>query len=97
MFCPDCLGEITFMVCYNWKYKAIGGLQNIEMNSLILVSHLKCHSYLYLSLVCEGKSLLEYCFDRVDKSPSPLLLPPLAGSNVGLAAVVILLKTTQSL
>ena len=44
---------------------------------------------LRLSLLCEGKSLLEYCFDKADKSPSPFPLPPLAGSNVGLAAVVI--------
>lgn len=46
--------------------------------------------YLYLILVCPGRSRLEYCLDRALKSPSPLPLPPLAGSNVGLAAVVIL-------
>ena len=34
-------------------------------------------------------SLLEYCLEREERSPSPLLLPPLAGSKVGLAAVVI--------
>jgi hypothetical protein len=45
--------------------------------------------YLYLSLVCDGMSLLEYCFERADRSPSPFALPPLAGSNVGLAAVVM--------
>lgn len=44
---------------------------------------------LYLILVWPGRSRLEYCLDRALKSPSPLPLPPLAGSNVGLAAVVI--------
>lgn len=44
---------------------------------------------LNLSLVCPGKSLLEYCFDIALKSFSPRPCPPLAGSNVGLAAVVI--------
>ena len=52
-------------------------------------------SYLYFSLVCEGMSLLEYCFEREERSPSPLLLPPRAGSNVGLAAVVILSGSAQ--
>lgn len=47
-------------------------------------------SYLYLILVCPGRSLLEYCLDSALRSPSPFPLPPLAGSNVGLAAVVIL-------
>ena len=47
-------------------------------------------SNLYLSFVCEGRSRLEYCFERAERSPSPLPRPPLAGSNVGLAAVVIL-------
>lgn len=47
--------------------------------------------YLYFSFVCDGRSLLEYCLDKADRSPSPLPLPPLAGSNVGLAAVVIFL------
>lgn len=50
---------------------------------------------LYLILVWEGRSLLEYCLDSWLKSPSPFPLPPLAGSNVGLAAVVIL-TTTES-
>jgi len=45
--------------------------------------------------VWEGRSLLEYCLDSWLKSPSPFPLPPLAGSNVGLAAVVIL-TTTES-
>lgn len=45
--------------------------------------------YLYLSLVWEGRSLLEYCLERADRSPSPFPLPPRAGSNVGRAAVVI--------
>jgi len=44
---------------------------------------------LYLSFVCPGKSRLLYCLDRADKSVSPFPEPPLAGSNVGLAAVVI--------
>lgn len=44
---------------------------------------------LYLILVWPGRSRLEYCLDRALKSPSPFPLPPLAGSNVGLAAVVI--------
>lgn len=44
---------------------------------------------LYLILVWPGRSRLEYCLDNALKSPSPLPLPPLAGSNVGLAAVVI--------
>jgi len=39
--------------------------------------------------VCEGKSRLEYCLESADKSPSPLPCPALAGSKVGLAAVVI--------
>lgn len=47
--------------------------------------------YLYLILVWPGRSRLEYCLDKALKSPSPLPLPPLAGSNVGLAAVVILM------
>ena len=46
-------------------------------------------SYLYLSLVWPGKSLDEYCLLRADKSFSPLPVPPLAGSKVGRAAVVI--------
>lgn len=49
-----------------------------------------CHIYLYLILVWPGRSRLEYCLDNALKSPSPFPLPPLAGSNVGLAAVVIL-------
>ena len=51
------------------------------------------HTHLYFSLVCEGRSLLEYCLDSADKSPSPLALPPRAGSKVGLAAVVMPLTT----
>ena len=47
-------------------------------------------SHLYFSFVCEGRSLLEYCFDKADRSPSPFPVPPLAGSKVGLAAVVII-------
>lgn len=51
--------------------------------------HFSCAD-LYLILVWPGRSRLEYCLDRALKSPpSPLPLPPLAGSNVGLAAVVI--------
>lgn len=46
-------------------------------------------SYLYFSLVCEGRSLLEYCLERAERSPSPLPRPPRAGSNVGRAAVVM--------
>ena len=46
-------------------------------------------SNLYLSLVCPGKSREEYCLLRADKSFSPLPVPPRAGSNVGLAAVVM--------
>jgi hypothetical protein len=45
--------------------------------------------YLYLSLLCEGKSLLEYCLDIAERSFSPRPCPPRAGSKVGLAAVVI--------
>ncbi len=48
------------------------------------------NAYLYLSLVWEGRSRLEYCLDRADRSPSPFPRPPRAGSNVGRAAVVIL-------
>ncbi|KAG7282704.1 hypothetical protein CRUP_017630 [Coryphaenoides rupestris] len=36
------------------------------------------------------RSRLEYCLDRALRSPSPFPRPPRAGSNVGLAAVVIL-------
>ena len=46
-------------------------------------------TYLYLSLVCPGRSRLLYCLERADKSVSPLPEPPLAGSKVGRAAVVI--------
>ena len=46
-------------------------------------------AHLYLSFVCEGRSRLEYCLERAERSPSPFPRPPLAGSNVGLAAVVI--------
>ena len=53
--------------------------------------------HLYFILVCEGMSRLEYCFERAERSPSPLPLPPLAGSNVGLAAVVILFLLLLSL
>ena len=44
----------------------------------------------YFNFVWEGKSLLEYCFERAERSFSPFPLPPRAGSNVGRAAVVIL-------
>ena len=54
-------------------------------------------SNLYLSLVCDGRSLLEYCLERADKSFSPFPLPPLAGSKVGLAAVVIAYSFVSSL
>ena len=46
--------------------------------------------YLYFNFVCDGKSRLEYCLESADKSFSPLPCPPLAGSKVGLAAVVII-------
>lgn len=61
------------------------------MNSLTHCSQSKTqlHTDLYLIFVWPGRSRLEYCLDRALKSPSPLPLPPLAGSNVGLAAVVI--------
>lgn len=42
--------------------------------------------------MCDGISRLEYCLERAERSPSPLPLPPLAGSNVGRAAVVISLS-----
>ena len=42
-----------------------------------------------------GKSRLEYCFDSALRSPSPLPVPPRAGSNVGLAAVVITYSTAK--
>ena len=46
---------------------------------------------LYFIFVWEGSSLLEYCFERLFKSPSPFPLPPLlAGSKAGWAAVAIL-------
>ncbi|CAO2603090.1 hypothetical protein LEMLEM_LOCUS11526, partial [Lemmus lemmus] len=48
-----------------------------------------CVVCLYFIFVWEGRSLLEYCFESWLKSPSPFPLPPLAGSKVGLAAVVI--------
>lgn len=51
---------------------------------------------LYLILVWPGRSRLEYCLDRALKSPSPLPLPPLAGSNVGLAAVVIFYGSAEA-
>ena len=54
-------------------------------------------SHLYLSLVCEGRSRLEYCLERAERSPSPLPRPPLAGSNVGLAAVVIVTQSEPKL
>lgn len=44
----------------------------------------------YFNFVCDGISLLEYCCDNFERSPSFLPVPPLAGSNVGLWAVVIL-------
>ena len=47
---------------------------------------------LVFNLVCPGKSRLEYCLDNALRSPSPLPLPPWAGSKVGRAAVVIFLQ-----
>ena len=47
------------------------------------------YSNLYLSFVCPGRSRLEYCLEMALKSFSFRPEPPLAGSNVGLAAVVI--------
>ena len=47
-------------------------------------------THLYFSFVWEGRSRLEYCLERAERSPSPLPRPPLAGSNVGLAAVVMM-------
>lgn len=49
-------------------------------------------TYLYLSFVWPGKSRLEYCFDKALKSFSPRPDPPRAGSNVGRAAVVIVIE-----
>lgn len=46
---------------------------------------------LYLSFVCAVKSREEYCLESADKSFSPRPDPPRAVSNVGRAAVVILL------
>lgn len=47
------------------------------------------NSNLYLSFVCPGRSRLEYCLEIALKSFSFRPEPPLAGSNVGLAAVVM--------
>ena len=46
-------------------------------------------TYRYFNFVCDGKSRLEYCFERALRSPSPFPDPPRAGSKVGRAAVVI--------
>ena len=51
---------------------------------------LETAAHRYFNFVWEGKSLLEYCFDKAERSFSPFPLPPRAGSNVGRAAVVIL-------
>lgn len=56
----------------------------------------KSLTHLYFSLVWDGISLLEYCLDSAERSPSPFPLPPLAGSKVGLAAVVISLITGKA-
>ena len=42
--------------------------------------------------MCDGKSRLEYCLDKTERSPSPLPDPPRAGTYVGRAAVVIFLS-----
>ena len=57
--------------------------------------------YLYFNLVCEGRSRELYCFERALRSFSPRPCPPLAGSKVGRAAVVIFMlgprtKTNQN-
>jgi len=52
--------------------------------------------YLYFNFVCEGRSRLEYCLESADKSLSPFPCPALAGSNVGLAAVVIFPNSQES-
>lgn len=54
------------------------------------------NNYLYFSLVWPGRSRLEYCFERALKSFSPLPWPPLAGSKVGRAAVVMINQVEQN-
>lgn len=66
------------------------GPSSVTANNTFSELNLIHHIYLYLILVWPGRSRLEYCLDNALKSPSPFPLPPLAGSNVGLAAVVIL-------
>ena len=81
-------------------------LESIRLPGCILITT-KCNSvsvyfkmtalsptntHLVFSFVWPGKSRLEYCLDSALRSPSPLPRPPWAGSNVGRAAVVILLK-----
>lgn len=67
-----------------------------DHNEYIFCTKMNSHVYLYLILVWPGRSRLEYCLDNALKSPSPFPLPPLAGSNVGLAAVVILDGSTAT-
>ena len=61
----------------------------------VAYKHRKTPDYLYFNLVWAGKSRLEYCFESALRSPSPFPEPPRAGSNVGLAAVVMTYATTQ--
>lgn len=78
--------QITWVIITQTRY-----LMTTSFNRFGLVCETKNKRlhYLYFIFVWEGRSLLEYCFESWLKSPSPFPLPPLAGSKVGRAAVVI--------
>ena len=71
--------------CFFFKYFISATVEDGALKCLVL----KQGTDLYLIFVWPRRSLLDYCLDNALRSPSPLPLPPLAGSNVGLAAVVI--------
>ncbi len=91
MVCSSHKWTCTCSVGVIWEYTYTYKLITLRLPRLPATarSH-PLYAYLYLSLVWEGRSRLEYCLDRADKSPSPFPRPPRAGSNVGRAAVVIL-------
>ena len=79
---------ITWVIITQTRY-----LMTISFNRFGLACERKNQRlhYLYFIFVWEGSSLLEYCFERLFKSPSPFPLPPLrACSKAGWAAVAIL-------
>ena len=68
----------------------------MSLQAIQIHLHIYTHIYLYFNLVCAGKSRLEYCFESALRSPSPLPEPPRAGSNVGLAAVVMAYQQSET-